>query len=257
MLVDLLGHLHRGKHQAATLELEVPGEWCKRRGLTQPHRARGKEDILPQLGERAPRPEIGRIHRDHGELQPVRAQALRLRCGRGPARVAGAGRQVGPGKLAHGAEQRHAQLAVRGKLVLEESGREQGEAARAVGHGDEPLRRRGGHRSLAGVAPCLRGDGRTDHAAELAAGHGRDPRHTGRHAEPEPVIDCAVVEVERAAERRAGMARERLLRWVWQPIWRSCQFGGHERTQRWARSDNKSFLITTVSLGQQSFCSES
>ena len=90
--------------------------------------------------------------------------------------------------MAHGAEQRHAQLPIRGKLVLEESGREQGEAARAVGHGDEPLRGRGGYRRLAGIAPCLRGDGRTDHAAELAAGHGRDPRHTGRHAEPEPVV---------------------------------------------------------------------
>ena len=91
-----------------------------------------------------------------------------------------------------------------GELVLEESGRQQRQAPRSRGHGhDSAAPARWPPASRAGSAAVVRdGAGRVTapNGPPATRRHGRD---AGRHAQPEPMVGGAVVELERAAERRA------------------------------------------------------
>ena len=143
------------------------------------------------------------------ELQPIRPEALGLRRGGGPAGVPGTGREIAARELADRAEQRDAQIAVRGELVLEESGRQHGQPAGRARQPRSDAPARSPRASRGRSAPDSSDQGRAHDRAEVPARERRHAGHAGRHAEPEAEIGRAIVEFERTAQHRAvGVQRQ-------------------------------------------------
>src|SRR3989449_1776293 len=196
-----LSRLHRGDHEPRALKRDFERRRRERDRVAQPEAAQREEHIFPQRRQHVALLHIGLRHWRDGELDATGPRALGERSRRGPAGVTGPVRQVAGRQLSRGPEECEDGAARRRPLVLEEPGREQGEAAAALGRGDEALRRRRAGGRLQRIVGGAREDGGAGDGPEGGTGHRRPPLEAGREPRPQPMVRRPIVDLEDTANR--------------------------------------------------------
>src|SRR5262249_32378145 len=201
----ILGRLERRKHDAFADKLTIQSRRTERRCLSKPDCAGRQEEILPQRRKPSAARDVRRTEGADRQLPSMGSMLLRVWRGDGPAGVTRASGQVRTRQLVNSAKERHQQLAVRRELVLEESGGENGEAARMRSVGDEAMRGCRGD-------GCLRRVPMDSRLKRLPYGHTeRCPRYGGATLEPgweseaQTMVGCTIVHLDGHAKRRRSV----------------------------------------------------